>query len=301
MSILDAVIRGAKAIMCKIAPTLKETVRMLVEEIDRSVLGRVLTQTLKNINQRYFAEARSLAEEERELAEKLKRDGRFREADLDRIKEIRWDRKELRQKLSELKTAEAQDELKAASGELINTPLTLDEFSAAIGLMTSKECPSCGGVMRLVQYPMKENGKRSDTHPIKWKCIQIRHTPCRILAVNLEDDAVKMLRRPDPDLDGSVKERRSVWERPDVLAKTHLRLRQGLGEYDEEVICPVHAMPMRFLPIPRADGTLLSSYHFVCLGVNLNGSACSHSVPVQSFPQVSSALRRHGDGGIIDG
>lgn len=213
MGILDAIIGGAKAIMRKIAPTLKETVRTLVEEIDRSALGRVLTETLKSINQRYFADARSLAEEERELAEKLRRDGRFHAADLDRIKEIRRHRKELTEKLRETKTAEAQDELKAATGELIDTRLTLDEFSAAIGLMTSKECPDCGGVMRLVQYCLKQNGKHVDTHPIRWKCIQIRRMPCPTLALNLEDDADKMLRRPDPDLDGSVKERRSVWER----------------------------------------------------------------------------------------
>ena len=57
---------------------------------------------------------------------------------------------------------------------------------------------------------------------------------------------------------------------------------------------------MKLMPKARADGLMLSSYEYVCLGVMKDGRACSLKHEVSSFPQVAAALRRREGVGIID-
>ena len=79
------------------------------------------------------------------------------------------------------------------------------------------------------------------------------------------------MRKPDQNLDLGLSERRQIWQRKDVLVETAKRIRQGLDYVDKEVVCPTHLLPMKLLPKARDDGLLLSSYEYVCLGVDDEG------------------------------
>ena len=72
-----------------------------------------------------------------------------------------------------------------------------------------------------------------------------------------------------------------------------------LDEEDKNIVCPTHLIPMKLSEKPNADGRLLATYEYVCLGVDADGRACRHKISLETFPQVSEALRRRDGVGII--
>ena len=68
MNILEALFSGAKAFVKEIVSVARTVVREVLIEIDQSAFGKSATRLVDGITDRYFSEARSLAEEEIELA-----------------------------------------------------------------------------------------------------------------------------------------------------------------------------------------------------------------------------------------
>jgi hypothetical protein len=104
---------------------------------------------------------------------------------------------------------------------------------------------------------------------------------------------------PDPDLDTPKVQRRAAWEEPRTIAETHGRIRQHLGDEDNQVICPQHLLPMKLLPKRAQGGRILDSYEYVCPGVTSDGKACEQKIELQTMPQVAATLRRTEGKGII--
>ncbi|CAI08014.1 hypothetical protein ebA3346 [Aromatoleum aromaticum EbN1] len=189
---------------------------------------------------------------------------------------------------------QAAKEFRESADSVISATLTDDETSASVGVISSKECPECKGVMRVRQGGLRDNGRRT----FYWQCTD-RPGVCPTVKLDPERDKATVIRREDPNLDLPTQERRAIWEQKEVLVETATRLRKGLGEDDKEVICPHHLMPLKLLPRQNADGRLLLTYEYVCLGVDPEGRACNYKVPLETFPQVSEALRRREGQGII--
>ncbi len=295
MSMLETLWAGAKALIQGVTVAAREVIRAVFEEIDRSSIGKAATELIKGASRQHFSKAQDLADEEGELGEKRRLDGRLREVDLERLRAIEAERDVLRKELEATKAAEAAKELKDAGDDLIAANLSSDEAASAMGILASKAC-SCGGTMRIVQAGF--NAKLGK-HTFYWKCSVPRAIPCPTVKLDPEAEKATVLRRADPDLDGAHDTRRAIWERQDVLAKAHGRLRQGLGDEDQQVICPIHLLPMKLMTKPSAGGRMLDSYHYVCLGVHADGRFCSQTVDVKSFPQVAATLKRRDGVGII--
>ena len=298
MSFLDSLFSGVTAFVRELVTVVTDAVRVVLEEVDRSVFGKAATELVRGATKRYFNVATDLAEEEQELAEKRRQDGRLRDADLERLRQIELQREQLRKEMDAAKASEASEKFRAAQDELVSAAMTDDESSALLGILSTKVCPACGGVMRIRQGYF--NSKTERTH-FYWQCASSSASPCPTITLDPRAERASVIRRPDADLDGARKKRVETWNRPDVLAKTHGRLRATLGDTDEEIVCPKHLLPMKLMPKPHAGGRLLDSYEYVCMGVNVDGRACDHKVTVTSFPQVSAALKRRDGRGIIDG
>ena len=296
MSFLQSLFSGAKALFRGVISAVREIVHVVLTGLDNSSIGRAATDLMKGVTNKHFSRALDYVEEEREYAEKRLRDGRLTESDQERLREIEAERDALRKEMDAANAAKSANEIKALQDQVIATGFTPDEAAAAVGIMASKECPACGGMMRIMQGPYDKNHNKQTFY---WKCTAPQRIPCPTVKLDPEADRSSVVRPPDPDLDGSHTERRAIWTREDVLAKTHGRLREGLGDDDAEVICPKHLLPMKFLPLPRAGGRMLDSYHYVCLAVNADGRACDHTVDVKSFPQVAATLKRRDGVGII--
>ncbi len=296
MSFLQSLFSGAKALVRGVVSTVREVVRVVLTEIDNSSVGRAATDLMKGVTNKHFSRALDYVAEEREYAEKRQRDGRLTESDQERLRQIEAEREKLRKEIEAAKAAKSASEMQASQDEVIATQFTPDEAAAAVGIMASKACPECGGMMRIMQGAYNEKAEKQTFY---WKCTVPRAIPCPTVKLDPEADRASVVRPPDADLDGSHAERRAIWTRPDVLATTHGRLRQGLGDDDTEVMCPKHLLPMKLMPLPRAGGRMLDSYHYVCLAVNPDGRACDHTVDIKSFPQVAATLKRREGVGII--
>lgn len=294
MGFLDSLFSGVRAFVREAVKVVAEVVQVVLEEIDRSPFGKATTRFINGASKKYFDTASDLAEEEKYLAEKFRRDGKRTGSDKDRLDEIQAERDKLKKELDELRTQQAAVEFKDNKKSVISAELTDDETSASVGILSSKECPSCGGTMKVGQGGLKPDGHRN----FYWQCTD---QPGRCPAVKLDPykDQTTVLRNADPNLDLPVEERRAIWTRKDVLVQTAGRLRQGLGEDDKEIVCPHHLLPMKLLPKPNADGLLLATYEYVCLGVDAEGRACNYKVALETFPQVSEALKRREGQGII--
>ena len=295
MGFFEALFAGAKAILAGVVEVAALAVRIVLSEFDRSAVGRAATALANGVTQKYFSNARDLAGEERELAEKYRRDGMRSEQDSERLSEIQLERERVKKALEETKARQAQDELKSAQEELISVPLTDDDVSASSGLLASKRCAECGGTMRI-----RQGGYNKKIRNFWWQCTAQNSFVCPTVKIDLAVQNSTILRRPDADLDGSNEARRKVWTQQAVVAKTHGRLRASLGDDDEEMICPHHVLPMKLIQRHCSTGLMLDSYEYICLGITADGRACGHKVEVKSFAQVSALLRRRDGVGIID-
>ncbi|MBZ2208576.1 hypothetical protein [Massilia soli] len=295
MGFLEALFSGARAILQGVVEVAALAVRAVLAEIDHSAVGRVAIEFVGGVTKKYFSNARNLADEERELAERFRRDGRRSELDSERLNEIHLERERVKKALNDAATRQAEAELKNASDELISARLTDDDVSASSGILASKTCPECGGGMRI-----RQGAYTGKSRSFWWQCTAQNAFICPNIKINLAAEQSTVLRRPDADLDGSSEYRRKVWEQPNVVAKTHGRLRASLGDDDEQIICPHHVLPMKLMAKNRATGLMLDSYEYVCLGVTSDGRACGHKVEVKTFTQVSALLRRRDGVGIID-
>ena len=299
MSFLDSLFSGVMAFVKELVTVVGEAVKVVLEEIDRSSFGKAATQLFQGVTRKYFSQAEGLAEEERELAEKFERDRKRSAKDAERINEINAERERLRKEIEAAKAREAAEEFKAESDEVIAAEMTDDELSAAVGILASKACPNCGGTMRIRQGAYNLGTEKRNFY---WQCTMSNPLPCPTIKLSADDLKATVLRKENPDLDGNAKDRKQIWTREDVLNKTHSRLRQNhLDEKDEEVVCQHHLLPMKLVQKRAADGRMLSSYEYVCMGIQPDGRACAYTVALETFPQVSAMLRRREGKGIIDG
>jgi len=299
MNLLDSIFSGVKIFVAEVITVARESVRAVLEEIDRSSFGKAATQFVQGLNRKYFNEAENLADEERELTKKFQSDGKHSLSDKDRLQEIQSERVLLRKNLEAAKTKEAVEEFRAEQDRVIVAQMTDDELSAATGVLASKKCSNCGGIMSISQVGGRNT--KTNKRTFYWQCTGVNSFLCPTIKLNPKELRSTVLRKENPDLDGDASARRQIWTNDDVVNKTHGRLRQSLGEKDEEVICPHHVLPMKLMQKRSADGRMLSSYEYVCIGIQPNGRACSFTQSLETFPQVSAMLRRRDGHGIIDG
>ncbi|WP_200235741.1 zinc ribbon domain-containing protein [Thiohalocapsa halophila] len=241
--------------------------------------------------------AKEAWEEKREYEAKRERDGGLNEEDAERNEELAKRLREIQRDIGDIKSGLAADALR--QGEILTAELSADELSANTGLLATKTCPECGGLMTIRQGKFNVNRKQ---HSFYWQCISnLRGYHCRTLSIRLEEESLDVVRAANPDLDGSPTERRGIWKQQDVLRRTQRRFETFVGEVDDDLMCPIHVAPLLIQRKLNAGGTLLDSYEHACTAIEANGSPCAFVVPITSFAQIASILRRKTNRGIIDG
>lgn len=240
------------------------------------------------------SKAQNLADEERDLAQKYQRDKARTPADSDRIAEINAERERLREEVGDTNAIQSAKDIIDAK-DLISANATADELASQVGILSTKPCPQCSGIMTL-QF---DANNAMQGQKFKWRCSTTRVIPCPTIyvkAAELEQQVSVRQKHADLDIDTS---QRQSWSDPAVIAKTAGRVRGHMGSPDDAILCPIHLTPMKLLPIANASGLLLDTYQYACLGVRPDGRACSHTVPVKSFGQVSGLLTRLEGRGIL--
>ena len=296
MDFLEALLSGAKVLLKETARYAGTFIREIVREIDDTHIGKIIGRVATNILDKVENKAADLAGEEADIYQRAARDGKLDAKSRDRLKELEEERDKLRAELDQANKERAARELSEHEADVKTVDLNEDEVSANTDLVTSKECPNCGGTMRLRQGNISLN---TGSRKFYWQCADVIRKNCPTITYKLDDEKKSILRRANPDFDLEKSKRDSIWGRDDVTNETHRRLRNHLGDEDQEMICPVHLLRMKMLPKRLAGGRMLDSYEYVCLGVSPDGTACKHVVPVKSKPQVAEILRRKEGQGII--
>ena len=296
MSILEALLSGAKALLKEAAQVAGTFIREVIREIDDTHIGKVIGRVAENLLSKVEAKASAIAEEEGDLYLRAARDGKLDPRSAERLRELEAERDRLRTDLDKATKEKAAKDLIDHAAEIKAVDLDGDEVSANTELVTSKECPHCGETMRLRQGNISLN---TGSRKFYWQCTNAFRNNCPTITYNVEAERKSILRRANPDFDLERTKRDAIWNSDEVTNKTHQRLRNHLGDEDEEMMCPVHLLRMKMLPKRLAGGRLLDSYEYVCLGVAPDGTACKHTVPVKSKPQVAEILRRKEGHGII--
>ena len=300
MTAAKASLTSARVSICKtIGKARKSEIgRELSRLIDKG--GEVLhagSEIIKKAVKGAYRGAKEGFEEAREYEEKRARDGGLTEADEQRVDELRREREQFREEITNLKAELAAGMLRTE--HLIEALLSSDELSANTGLLATKNCPECGGTMRI-----RQGGWQSETKQRNfwWECASnLGRYRCRTISIKLREETLDVIRTPNPDLDGDAERRYNIWKRPAVLEQTHKRLQMMIGETDDDLMCPIHVLPMRLVSKPRPGGHLLDSYEYACTGNVPGRLACGFVIPLETFPQVASLLRRKTTRGIIDG
>lgn len=296
MGFLDALFSGAKALAKELVGLGGTLVREILREIDNSSFGKAATRMVSGVADRMFSNAQDLAEEERDLAAKYQRDGRRTEADAERLREMEAERDSLRKAIEEVNATRAAQEFRDRASELDVHALDDDELSANVGILSAKKCPQCGDSMQIVQGAFNTT---SDKRNFYWRCTAIKRNPCPTVKLDPGNERASVVRPESADFDTPKDIRRSTWEKQHVVNETHSRLRQHLGDEDQQLVCPKHLLPLKLVESRKKGGKLLDSYEYVCLAINADGSACDHNVTLQTMPQVAAMLQRTEGEGII--
>ncbi len=292
-----AIFPGSRAIVAKFVDHAVDAAiaigRSIVDGWMESSAGRTPSTPATLVREQRTA-AQDLAEEERYLAEKLKHDSYRSPVDADRIQEITAARNVLRKGIGEASAIQSSQTILGADG-LIGVGATPDEYASQVGILSTMKCPDCAGIMTLQLGP----NDVAKGQKFKWVCTSVKRLPCKQIYLKPSELAQQVsVRQPHADLDLTNEERRVFYE-PSLVAKTAGRVRQHLGDDDKDILCPIHLLPMKLLPMATARGLLLDSYQYNCLAVDADGRACSHTIPVKSFGQVSGLLTRAEGQGIL--
>lgn len=298
MSFLDALFSGAKALANELVGIGRTLVHEILAEIDNSSFGKAATRVVSGVADRIFGNAQDLADEEADLASKRERDGRRTEYDEQRLREIEAERDRLRAELKQANAARDAQEFRDRAHELDVHVLDDDELSANVGILAAKTCPACGSAMQIVQAGINVTVNRTE-RKFYWRCNAIRLVPCPTISIHPNQERASVVRPESADFDTPKEIRHATWERQPVVNETHARLRQHLGDDDQQLTCPKHLLPLKLMESRKRGGKLLDSYEYVCLAINADGSACDHKVTLQTMPQVAAMLQRTEGAGII--
>ena len=189
MSLLDSIFSGVKAFLRETVVFVKEAVKAVLTEIDNSTFGKAATTLVRGVTQRYFSAAQDLADEERELAAKHRRDGRFTDNDRDRLRQIEAERDSLRLELDAVKARTSAEQLREAQDEVIAARVTGDDAAASVGMLATKVCPECGGTMRI---QVSGFDTKANTQRFFWQCSAKNPWPCPSIKLDPEAERASL-------------------------------------------------------------------------------------------------------------
>lgn len=297
MKLLEALLVGATALINRVLESehVRTVVAHVVREASQTGWGKAAVHAVKGVLDGLQSKAYDLTEKERDIHERARRDGRYSPRAPDDLAEIKAERDRLREQLNDAQRRKAAEDLDAKKDEVKAAQLDEDELAARAGLVTAKVCPECGDTMRLQIGAMSARTGRRNFY---WQCNSTRSPPCRTITYDPADSG-SIIRPPNPDFDTDLVTRRAIWTDKVTLAQTHDRVRSHLGDKDEEMLCPQHLTPMKLMETRSPSGLVLNSYEYVCRGVNADGRACTHRIPIKTMPQAAEMLRRNEGVGII--
>lgn len=175
------------------------------------------------------------------------------------------------------------------------TPGQEHQLQYHLGLVVlEKTCPACGFPMKLQQ----KNVDEPSFNDFFWQCTRyyINDNRKKCPGQNFTARDVKLLYKSDvPELQIDKADLTTIASEQSIQKSTIQRMNGHLGQGDEDIVCPVHFVPMILREKSNgADGPLLDRYNLRCAHFQ-----CTQTTKLKSFAQLASYLRRKDGAGII--
>lgn len=258
------------------------------------------SQTFKATNESQIHEdLETIDIEFTEIENKYRRDGQLSKVCRERVEELRYLQEQKLQELQEAKKIKSAREHIQTSDEYEST--FLDDEKVHIlqyqmgQIVLEKRCPNCGKPMSL-QSKQKLNGSLYNLDDFFWSCVGYynQNHQCKTTQSFQQKDAGLLYKASIPELQIPNSDLNLIYSAKSVQNSVTNRMREHKGNKDQEIICPIHHIPMVLREKKEHGGAALDMFFLACPHYN-----CSQMVKLKSAPQLAAFLRRREGQGII--
>lgn len=295
---LDALFGGIASFVVRVLPKVLDSVaRTVLTELKGSPSAPWLPAKVVAGIDKIIGRLKEIDQEICNRERYAARSGRIGEAENARIRELEHQKEEEYATLEQAKKQKAAQELAANPSKFVESPLSNQSshlLQYHLGLAVLEKRCACGYPMRL-QHKTVEDPSFTDFF---WQCtrfyVEDNRPKCRGIPFVASD--IKLLHNSDiPELQIAKQDLLVVGTEKGIQDDTDTRMRDHLGFEDDDVLCPVHSVPMVLyekqagLRVP-----LLDRYHLRC-----SHFSCTQKTKLKSVPQLAAFLRRKEGVGIV--
>ncbi|PZV11867.1 MAG: hypothetical protein DCF22_13570 [Leptolyngbya sp.] len=240
-----------------------------------------------------------------DLERKEKRDGRVSTKDQERKQELELLRNEKFKEYQDLKSAEIAEEQIAKPEDYATSVINNDKahiLQFHMGQVVLEKKCSCGQPM-ILQSKQRLDGSLYQLSDFFWSCISYYNdlTPnCKTQNFTAKD--LGLLHKANIfEFQISNRELSKIFHQPSVETAIVKRVKSHLQEKDDEVMCPVHHLPMILREKQDHKGAALDMFYLACPhnpGRDYHAS-CPQKVKLKSPAQLAAYLTRKEERGIL--
>jgi hypothetical protein len=242
-----------------------------------------------------------------DLERKEKRDGRVSTKDQERKQELELLRTEKFKEFQDLKSAEIADEQAAKPEEYETSVINNDKVHILqyhMGQIVLEKRCSCGQPM-ILQSKTHTDGTLYQLNDFFWSCVTYynQFIPTCKPSQKFTAKDLGLLHKSDiSEFQLSNQELSTIFHQPLVETAVIKRVKSHLQEKDDDILCPVHYLPMILREKKDHQGAALDMFHFRCphnSDIRNPRAGCTQTVKLKSAAQLAAYLQRSENRGIL--
>lgn len=241
-----------------------------------------------------------------DLERKEKRDGRVSNKDQERKQELELLRTEKFKEYQDLKSAEIAEEQRANPEEYGTSVIDNDKahiLQFHMGQVVLEKKCNCGQPM-ILQSRTRLDGSLCQLNDFFWSCISYYSNSipkCKTQNFTAKD--LGLLHKSDIlEFQLANQELSTIFHQPSVETAVVKRVKSHIQEKDDEILCPVHHLPMILREKRDHQGAALDMFYLACPhnpDIRNYQAGCQQKVKLKSPAQLAAYLTRSENRGIL--
>lgn len=242
-----------------------------------------------------------------DLERKEKRDGRVSTKDQERKQELELLRTEKFKEYQDLKSAEIADEQAAKPEEYETSVINNDKVHILqyhMGqIVLEKKC-SCGQPM-ILQSKRRIDGSLYQLDDFFWSCVTYYNQfvpKCKPSQKFTAKDLGLLHKSDISEFQLSNQDLSTIFHQPSVETAVIKRVKSHIQEKDDDILCPVHYLPMILREKKDHKGAALDMFYLACPhnpDPRNYFAGCQQKVKLKSAAQLAAYLQRSESRGIL--
>lgn len=241
-----------------------------------------------------------------DLERKEKRDGRVSNEDQERKQELELLRTEKFKEFQDLKSAEIAEEQFTKPEEYETSVINNDKVHILqfhMGQVVLEKKCNCGQPM-VLRSKTHIDGTLYQLNDFFWSCVSLfnKSTPnCKTQSFTAKD--LGLLHKSNiSEFQLSNQDLSTIFHQPSVETAVIKRVKSHLQEKDDDILCPVHYLPMILREKKEHKGAALDMFYLACPhnpDPRNYFAGCQQKVKLKSAAQLAAYLQRSENRGIL--